>query len=61
MKTILTVAILWLIMMVVAYTAIAVFLLVKKEEGTVSPLKLYRLYRRQLCFNLKNKSHERSM
>jgi hypothetical protein len=54
MKALLIIAILFPFGMIVAAAFIGATILIKKEEGTISPVKLYHIYRKQICIILKN-------
>jgi len=56
MKALLIIAILYPFIMMAAVAFIGFLILVKKEEGTISPVKLYHIYRKQLCEILKMKN-----
>ena len=49
-------AILWPVAMIAAFAIIGAVILIKKEDGTISPVKLYHIYRRQLCEKLKEEA-----
>ncbi len=48
--------ILFPIVMIAAGIFICGLILIKNEEGTISPVKLYRIYRKQICAMLKMKN-----
>lgn len=56
MKALIIIAILWPVLMIAAFVFIGAVILIKREEGTVSPVKLYHVYRRKLCEKLKEEA-----
>lgn len=56
MEALLIIAILWPVLMLAAFAFIGAVIMIKREEGTVSPVKLYHVYRRQMCAILKEEA-----
>jgi len=46
MKTLMLIAILWVIIIALAFVTIGVIILTKREKQNPSPVKFYRIYRK---------------